>query len=351
MNVTIKKHPESRVEITVVIDAEKLMSYKDVALAELQKNIKVDGFRPGTAPSALVEKQVGDKLLDEMASLTLAEAYPVILQDHKIEAIGRPQIIITKLAMENPLEATIWTDVMPTVKLADVKKIAKDVFGTIPAVTVTDEEMQQAIKELRQMRAHQNMHDEGVDHHDHDHNNITDESLPEYNDEFVKTLGKFTTVAEFEVKLRENMQSEKEAREAEKKRVEAIDRIATESTIEIPALLVDMELQQMLAQFGHDLSMAGTSMDEYLKQIGKSQEEFSAAWKEQARKRAISKLVLDTISTEHKIVPTEEEINAEVTKVMDMYGDDPNISEPQVRGYVTQVLTHTKTFAWIESQK
>ena len=115
---TITKLEKSRVEIKATIPAEKFDSYKAKALESIGKSAKIDGFRPGHVPANVVEKHVGDGgILDEMAQLAIMDAYPAILADSKIDAIGRPEIAITKIAMNNDLEFTVTTSVLPTIAL------------------------------------------------------------------------------------------------------------------------------------------------------------------------------------------------------------------------------------------
>jgi trigger factor len=125
---TITKLDKSRVEIKAVVEAKKFDTYKAKALENIGQVAKVDGFRPGHIPANVLEKHVGDAgILDEMAQLAIMEAYPTILIDNKIDAIGRPEIAITKVALGNDLEFTITTAVLPKVELADYKKVSKEV--------------------------------------------------------------------------------------------------------------------------------------------------------------------------------------------------------------------------------
>jgi len=92
----------------------------------LNEDIKVDGFRKNMVPENVLAAKVGEFVIDqETAELALSRAYMNILIDRKIDAIGRPQVTITKLARGNPLEFKIITAVVPEVKLPDYKKIAQ----------------------------------------------------------------------------------------------------------------------------------------------------------------------------------------------------------------------------------
>lgn len=349
---TITKLDKSRVEIKASVEAKKFDSYKTKALENIGQVAKVDGFRPGHVPTNILEKHVGDAgILDEMAQMAIMEAYPTILLDNKIDAIGRPEIAITKVAMGNDLEFTVTTAVLPTVTLADYKKVAKEANKTEVTPVVEDSEIDAALLELRQMRAHQKMHDEGHEHHDHDHTKIEEKDLPELTDEFVQSMGKFEGIEDFKIKLRENLLKEKNDREIEKKRIVLVDGIIDGSTIDLPDMLVDFELDKMMQQFAHDISMMGMTMEDYMKRIEKTEADLKKDWLENATKRAKMQLILDEIATKEKIAPTDEEIQGEINKILDMYQNKADISEERARAYVTQILTNAKVFEYLETLK
>lgn len=346
---TIKKLEKSQVEIHAIVPGKKFQSYKETAIKSLGNRIEIDGFRKGNVPANLIEKKVGEMgILEEMAQLAIMEEYPTILTDEKIDAIGRPEIHITKIAADNDLEFTITTAVAPTLEIGNYKKIAKGVNGKKSEITVDDKEIDSALLELRQMRAHQKLHDEGVDHHDHDHTKIEEKDLPELTDEFVKSLGKFEGIEDFKTKLRENLLKEKEGHEIEKRRVELIDGIIDDSKVELPDILVDFELDKMMQQFAYDISSMGLTMEDYFKRIEKDETTLKAEWRENAIKRAKIQLILDDIAKKEKLVPSEEEIQKETAKILEMYQNQSDISEERARSYVTQILTHAKAFEFLE---
>ncbi len=349
---TITKLDKSRVSIAATIPAEKFDSYRTKALENIGQHAKVDGFRPGHVPASVLEKKVGDAgILDEMAQLAIMEAYPAILADNKIDAIGRPEINLTKVATGNDLEFTVITAVLPTVTLADYKKIAKAANTDAAEVVVDEAEVESAINELRQMRAHQEMHDAGVEHDDHDHTKIDAKDLPELTDDYVKTLGKFEGIEDFKTKLRENLLKEKKNRETEKKRITLIDGIIDGSTIDIPDVLVDFEIDKMMQQFAYDISMMGMTMEEYMARIEKSEADLKKDWQETASKRAKMQLILDDIAEKESIKPTDDEVQAETEKILELYKDQAGISEDRARAYVHQILTNAKVFEYLEALK
>jgi FKBP-type peptidyl-prolyl cis-trans isomerase (trigger factor) len=347
----LKKLPNARVEITVTIDHKEITKYRPTALARLQETLTVDGFRKGHVPEAKIIEKVGETgLLADMADAAFADAYPEVITQTKVMPIGRPSISITKLAPGNDVEYVVTTDVMPTVHIKDAQKIAKEKNNQPLEVVVTDEDIAKAIKEIQQMRAHEKMHQEGIDHQDHNHQNIADEALEELTDEYVKTLGKFENVADFTEKLKGNMAKEKDAHAHEKRRIEILDAIIGAGTFDIPEALVDFELNKMLEQFKYDLAMSGMKIEEYLGHIGKTLEALRDEWREQAVKRVQMQLTLDEIAKEYDIKPEQEKIDEQVKQVMEMYKDQA-IEETNVIAYVTQMLGNSAVFDWLENQK
>ena len=167
MKNTIKKLPKSEVQIEVVIPADVFESYRAKALSRAGEHVEIAGFRKGKVPANILEKELNPMmLLEEMADIAINEHFPKILKDEKIDAIGRPSITLTKLAKDNDLEFTAVVATLPEVKLPEYKKIAATENKTVADVTVTDAELDEAIKELKKARKHNEIHQSG-EKHDH----------------------------------------------------------------------------------------------------------------------------------------------------------------------------------------
>lgn len=352
MKTDIKKLPHAEAEIEVIIPHDDLIIHKKAALDTLRESLTIDGFRKGAAPDTIVESHAGTMgLYTEMAYAAIAKAYGEIIKEYKLDAIGNPKIVIKKLAPGNDLEATITTALMPEITLADYKKIAKETLSKKEESSVTDEEFEQAVKELRQMRAHDKMHEDGVEHHSHNHREIPDTDLPPVDEEFVKKVGGFESVEEFNTKLRENLKTEKERRADEKVKIEMIDAIIARSTIDLPHLLIDLEIDRIMERTAHDVSMMGMSFDEYLKRVNKTRDDMRAQWRDQAATNAKTTLVLDEIAKIEKLDPTKEEVEAEANKVLGMYEDRKDIDPMRVEAYVTTMLRNQNVFKFLEGKK
>jgi FKBP-type peptidyl-prolyl cis-trans isomerase (trigger factor) len=351
IKTTVEKLANSSVKITAVIPASIIETFRKSAMERFQNTLKIDGFRAGHIPESTIIEKVGDMgLWMEMSEQAFTEHYPTIIGDSKQFPIAQPNVALSKIAPNEDVEYIVTTDVMPLVELKDVKKIAEEKNKSAIEGTVTDEEVENAIREIRQMRAHQKMHDDGHDHDDHNHQNIADADLPELNDEFVKSLGAFESVEDFKTKLKENMSKEKEVSAHEKRRIEIIEAIIEKAGIEVPNSMVDFELNKMLEQFKYDLSMSGMNIDGYLQHAAITLDELKSQWKEQAVKRVQVQLSLDSIANEFDIKPDADKVAAQVAQILEMYKDQ-QVEEANVIAYVTQIVTNTAVFDWLEAQK
>lgn len=349
-DISIESLPESRTRVTATIPLAEVEKHIPQALSELKESVKMDGFRPGTAPDDLARKQIGEaKIFEEAALIAVSQAYGPLLIEKKIEALGRPAIVFTKLAPGNDAAVTIETDLVPTITLPDYAKIAKDTFGSAENTEITDADIEKTLKELQKMRAHQKMHEEEIDHDSHDHNDISDDSLPPLDDEFAKSIGDFATLEDLKVRIRENMQNEQAGKAEQMARAKFLETLRSEVTIELPRSLVAGELSQMMAQMSHDLAMAGQDLDEYLKAIGKTKDELETDWKEHAKARVTNHLILEELSRTESIEPSEEDIEAEATQLMETFASAPDISESRVRAYVTETLRNKMLFEKLEA--
>ncbi|MCX6703382.1 MAG: trigger factor [Candidatus Zambryskibacteria bacterium] len=349
-NLNLTRLPLQEVEITGEITSEKMGSMRKQAIDSLKKEITLPGFRKGNAPENLVISEIGDiKILEEAGEMALEAVYPDIISELKIDPIGKPEVIITKIGLGNPLGFKIKTALMPEVKLGDYTKIAKKIFSTEEAVEVTEKEVNDVIQKLRANVAHAKMHEaEGLDEHDHSHGEITDEHLPEVNEDFLSEIGGFASVEDLTSRIKENLLKEKTFKAKDKKRTQVLEEIITASTIEIPQVIVDGELEKMKAQFQDDLAQSNIKFEDYLAHIKKTESDLKTEWKDTAIKRAKSQIILNTVARDEGIKPEEEVVKQEMNKILSEYKDAERF---RVRMYVETFLANDLVFKFLEEQK
>ncbi len=156
MNSTVKKLPKSQVEITVTLPWEEWKEELHHAAEHLAKDVKVSGFRPGKAPRDVIEKRFGKPaILVEAAEHAVQHSYPRALKQEEIDAIGKPEVTLGKLAEHEPLEYTVVTAVLPEVILKPWKDAVKGVNKEYAEKTdvVAEEEISAELDRLTEMRA------------------------------------------------------------------------------------------------------------------------------------------------------------------------------------------------------
>jgi FKBP-type peptidyl-prolyl cis-trans isomerase (trigger factor) len=341
IDVKIKKLPGSEVEIQGELPEEALKKHRAEAVKNISAATSIDGFRKGHIPESVLVKHVGETvLMTESAELALTELYPSILAENGVDAIGRPQVELTKLAPGNPVGFRVRVAVMPEVNLPDYRRIAKEVGAKFSEDTsdtaVTDEEVAAVVEEARRRHAAGKSED-----------GTPPAELPELTDDVVKEFGAFSSVADFKTKIQENLVREKEQRRKEKKRLTIIETVVGEAKTEIPRPLAEAELDRMVAQFKMDISEMGLKPEAYLGHVGKTEADLRKEWAEDASKRVGAQLAIDHIAAAENIAPSDEEIEHEIDHLKEHY---PAVDAMRIRSYVLGALTHEKVFQFLETQ-
>lgn len=399
-NVTVTKEPQSVVKIEGEIPFSELETHRSAALKHLGKDVEIDGFRKGHVPEGMLIKHVGEmNILVEMAERALARAYPEIVKEHKLDVVGHPQISLTKLAEGNPLGFSATVAIMPEVSLPDYQKVAAGIKKEDE--TVSDADLEAAIKNiLRQKMAYERLQAKAAKDGSPDAageaaskapegtGNVTDlptpESeaakkdeaktteggspdatgeaaskpietqeefdalpLPELTDEYVKGLGDFSSVEDFKTKLREHLQIEKKKEVNQKHRAAITDAIIEKSTMELPQVMIDSEIDQMFAQMQEDLKRSNLTLDDYLAHVKKTKEDIAKEWQPAAEKRAKLQLVLNEIAKKENVSADPEKVEHEVAHLLEHYKD---ADKERVRVYVETILKNEEVMQRLEKE-
>lgn len=181
---------------------------------------------------------------------------------------------------------------------------------------------------------------------------IYERQLPEISDELAKALGQ-----ESVVKLRElinaNLNQEAEQKAEQQVEVEILEALIAQSEFEvIPEVLIDAERQKIFYELKRNLEKHGVSIEQYLSDIKKKEDELFNDFKEQATKRAKAALISRQVATENNIHIHEEEIEAEVKMMETMYKNNKeyleNLKKPEVRETIGMTLQNQKVMHWLK---
>ncbi|MBE5819986.1 MAG: trigger factor [Clostridiales bacterium] len=178
---------------------------------------------------------------------------------------------------------------------------------------------------------------------------IKRKEMPEINDELAKDISEFDTLAELKNSIKEKQEKSNEMKAKYEIEENAIKAVCEAAKVEIPAGMVELEIDNMQKDIEQRLSYQGMRFDDYLKMINKTTEEFRSEYKEQAERQIKSRLVLEAIAIDAKLEATDEEISSKIKEMAESYGK--NVDEvkdnPHLVEYVKNNLKTEKTIQFI----
>ena len=150
LSVTTESLPKSQVGMTIEVPAETVDATYEKVLNRLASKAKLEGFRPGRAPRALVEARLGPAALrEEVVETIVPEVIRAALAEKSISPIDNPDVEVLELERGRPARLKATVTVMPEVTLGDAT--ALDV--ATPSVEVTDEMIERRLDDVREPMA------------------------------------------------------------------------------------------------------------------------------------------------------------------------------------------------------
>ena len=178
---------------------------------------------------------------------------------------------------------------------------------------------------------------------------IKKKELPEINDEFAKDASEFDTLEDWKKSIREKQEKANESKAKFEMEDAAIETVCKNAKVDIPSGMIETQLDNMEKDISSRLNYQGMNLDQYLQMIGKTKKEFRDENKEQAEKQVKTSLVLEAIMKDAKVEVTEEEIDAKIKEMAEMYGqkEEEVKQNPELRRYVEESLKSEKTIHYI----
>ncbi len=182
---------------------------------------------------------------------------------------------------------------------------------------------------------------------------ITEKQYPELTDEFVKGRAGVETVEEYRKKTRERL----ERNAANKGRDETENSIITEickhATAEIPDAMIENEIDRMVQDFSYRLMYQGLKLDDYLKYMQLSMEDFRAQFKAQAQPRVMSQLVIDKLVKTEGFKVEDGELDAKIEEQAKSVGktleEYKKTIDPRQVEYISNDIIITKLFDFLKA--
>lgn len=148
---------------------------------------------------------------------------------------------------------------------------------------------------------------------------IMKKELPKYDDEFVKDVSEFDTVADYEKSLEEEIKARKEAAAERAFESAVMDTLCDNVIAEIPAVMIEKEIDNQVNEFDYRLRSQGMSMDMYLQYLGMDVAALRDSYKEGAEKQVKLRLALEKVVELEKIDISDEDVETELKTYADAY--------------------------------
>ena len=148
--------------------------------------------------------------------------------------------------------------------------------------------------------------------------------LPELDDEFAKEASEFETIADLKADVTKKLE-EANIERAEREYEEAvINAVAENAKVEIPAVMVEKEVDKMVQNLEQRLQYQGLTLDQYFQFTGTDEAKMREYMRENAGTKVKVDLVLEAIEKAENIDATEEEIKEKAIEVAKMYSATEN---------------------------
>ena len=134
---------------TVVVPATSIAAQKDKRLAELAKDMKMPGFRPGKVPQKVVLARYGQAVMGEVLEASVQEATSKVVTDNNLRPALQPKIELVNFADGADLEFRMDVEVLPAIPMPDFASISLTRLKAAPG----DEEVAKALDSISRRQA------------------------------------------------------------------------------------------------------------------------------------------------------------------------------------------------------
>ncbi len=185
-------------------------------------------------------------------------------------------------------------------------------------------------------------------------NDVFELQHPPLDDAFAKSLGQ-DNMEKLKTILRDNLIADAKHKDDQKVEIEILDNLieASEITI-VPDVLVDAEKHKIFNELKNSLGSQGIEMEQYLKDLKKSEEDIYKDFQEQALRRVKAALVSRQVAIENKIEADKKDVEEEIKMIRAAYPDNQNVEEnlknPQVLETLALTIQNRKVLSFLKDK-
>lgn len=182
---------------------------------------------------------------------------------------------------------------------------------------------------------------------------IKAKELPELTDEFIKDAVGAESLDAYKKEIKERLKKQNKDRAEREIEDEIVKKVTANAEVVIPEALIDNQIDQMVNEMSYRLSYQGLKLEDYLKYVGKTMEEYRKGYYDQAKDLVKSQLVIGKIIEEEKIDVTEDDVTAKIEEMAKAQGKKaPDLKKDMAArqlDYVKNEIIVKKLFDFLKS--
>ena len=178
---------------------------------------------------------------------------------------------------------------------------------------------------------------------------IKEKQYPEMDDEFAKDVSEFDTIDDLKKDIKKKLKEENEHRAKHETENAAVEAVVGDAKVDIPSGMIEMEIDNMENDMNTRLQYQGLNLEQYLKFVNKSKEDFRHEMKPQAETTVKTRLVLEAVAKDAKIEALDEEIKDRVSEMAKSYGrpEDELMKNEEFKKYVADSIVSENTVKFL----
>ena len=380
MNTNLISKENNIAKFTLVFTADE---FEDAIVDAYKKNkdkFSIDGFRKGKAPRKIIENNYGEDIFyDEALNGLLNKAYPEAVVELDLEVVANPQLEVGEVKKGEDVTVTATVQLFPEVEVKNYKNLEV----TKVTSEVTDADVDADLERIQKSQARLETvegrnFDGSIDgkHFDGgkaenfelklgsgqfipgfedqligkdageevevrvtfpENYNAKDlagkdalfetkiheikvEVLPEIDDELASDVSEFETLAELKADVKKNLEKNAKDRDEAQMKNELLDKLCEVNEVEVPAAMVEEEIDRMVNEMNQQLAYQGLSLDQYMQLLGQTIKDVREGAREDAKKRVAMRILIRAVVAKEGIEATEAELEEELQKFAEQYG-------------------------------
>ena len=181
---------------------------------------------------------------------------------------------------------------------------------------------------------------------------ITGKVLPELNEEFAKKVGS-DSVDAYRAKVRERLEKAAASRSLNETENAIITEIAKGAKAEIPDAMIEKQEEYSMQRMEYSLMYQGIKLDDYLKYVNQTRDEYKKHFEEEARRTVLHQLIVEKLIKELNIEASQAEIDEKIAEQAASVGKETEeykkTMDPRQLEYIEGDIKVTKLFDYLQA--